>query len=230
MKRLLPLLPPRQAPVRGHNVDCGTVSSHRVVGPRSRQNGAPHFRRPPADADTSDWSAGSGFWSALGQEASAEVSRLGCGIGRLSQNAYGPCGQVSSSRPSPRLWSSALVGWLGVSGAREKFSCWAKIMRWEGGRQVGEGKNLHSGKPGWGGGLGLRPERPGGFSGSLVFCFGGVVRGVRSQGENSLGPCAPWKNSACCWGERHSGGSGLRPREIQGRVLRLSGLLFWRGG
>ena len=32
-----------------------------------------------------------------------------------------------------------------------------------------------------GGGLGLRPERPGGFSGSLVFCFGGVVRGVRSQ-------------------------------------------------
>ena len=206
MKRVLPLLPPRQVPVRGHNVDCGTVSSLRAVGPRPRQNGALHFRRPTADADTSDWSAGSGFWSALGQEASAEVSRLGCGIGRLGQNAYGPCGQVSSSRrawgavvarfgpngygtcgrvsssrPSPRLWSSALVGWLGVSGAREKFSCWAKISALGGGPSGRGGEKSAFWKARLGGGLGLRPERPGGFSGSLVFCFGGVVRGVRSQ-------------------------------------------------
>ena len=156
MKRLLPLLPPRQVPVRGHNVDCGTVSSLRAVGPRPRQNGALHFRRPPADADTSDWSAGSGFWSALGQEASAEVSRLGCGIGRLGQSAYGPCGQVSSSRPSPRLWSSALVGWLGVSGAREKFSCWAKISALGGGPSGRGGEKSAFWKARLGGGL--RPE------------------------------------------------------------------------
>ena len=97
MKRLLPLLPSRQV---------------RAVGPRPRQNGALQFRRPPAAADTSDWSAGSGFWSALGQEASAEVSRLGCGIGRLGQSAYGPCGQVSSSR---RAWG-AVVARFGPNG------------------------------------------------------------------------------------------------------------------
>ena len=42
----------------------------------------------------------------------------------------------------------------------------------------------------------LRPKTSGNprvGSQDLVFCFGGVVRGVRSQGENSLGPCVPWE-------------------------------------
>ena len=119
---------------------------------------------------------------------------------------------------SQALWSSALAGWLGVSGAREKIPLGPEkccIL-------LGE---RHSG------GLGLRTERPGEFSQALWSSALAGWLGVSGAREKiPLGPASRGKKSACCWGERHSGGSGLRPREIQGRVLRLSGLLLSRGG
>ena len=70
---------------------------------------------------------------------------------------------------SQALWSSALARWLGVSGAREKIR-FGPASRAKNCMLLGERLS---------GGSGLRPKE---IQEALVFCFGGVVRGVRSQG------------------------------------------------